>query len=209
MFLYTRGVTLRGSPRQVLPWVSQITEYVNSKTSLGVTAWNADFGHPIGTIVWNALVESQAALSAETSQLLGDEGYADLLEAASDLVAAPGEDGLARLVHGSPSEPPALGSVAMVTSAHAIVDRIGDTLAWSVDIAQHVESVTGSPISVWSSVYGQMGEMAFIGVNNDPAALDASDEAISTDDGYYERLHKSAGLWVEGSGHVARYTRIA
>jgi len=32
--------------------------------------------------------------------------------------------------------------------------------------------------------------------------------ATSADTGYFDRLAKSAGLWVDASGHVARYTRM-
>ena len=208
MFLYSRGLTLGGSPRQSLPWVAQITQYVNANSTLDLSAWNADFGQPIGTVVWNCMVESQAALADAAMSLAGQDGYLDLVEAAADLVLAPAEDQLASLDHGEITEPPAVGNVALVTEASAVVDRIGDTLAWSVDIAQHVESVTGNPVSVWSNLYGQMGRIAFISVVPDAAGMDAGQAATSADTGYFDRLAKSAGLWVEGSGHVARYTRI-
>ncbi len=208
MFLYSRGLTLGGSPRQALPWASQITDYVNANSALDVSLWNADFGQPVGTVVWNCMVESQAALAEAAMSLAGQDGYLDLVEAAADLVLAPAEDQLASLVHGEVTEPPALGSVALVTEATAVVDRIGDTLAWSVDIAQHVQSVTGNPVSVWSNLYGQMGRMAFISVVPDMATMDAGQVATNADTGYFDRLAKSAGLWVDASGHVARYTRV-
>jgi len=209
MFLFSRAITLSGSPRQALPWVAQMTEYVNANSSLDVSAWTADFGAPIGTVAWNAVIEDQATLAEASWGLAGQDGYLDLVESAADLVAAPGEDSLAGLVYGSPAEPPAVGSVGLVTTAHAVVDRIADTLAWSVEIAQYVEGVTGSAVSVWSSTYGQMGEVAFISVLPDMAALDANQAKTNGDAGYIERLGKSAGLWLDGSGHVARYTRIA
>jgi hypothetical protein len=209
MFLFSRAITLSGSPRQALPWVAQMTEYVNANSSLDVSAWTVDFGAPLGTVAWTAVIEDQATLAEAAWGLAGQDGYMDLIEAAADLVAAPGEDSLAGLVHGSPSEPPSVGSVALSTTAHAVVDRIADTLAWSVEIAEYVEGVTGSPVSVWSSTYGQMGQIAFISVLPDVAALDANQAKTNGDPGYLERLSKSAGLWLDGSGHVARYTRIA
>jgi hypothetical protein len=209
MFLYSRGLALGGSPRQSLPWAAQITEYVNANSALDVSLWNADFGQPIGTVVWNCMVESQAALHDAAMSLAGQDGYLDLVEAASDMVLAPAEDMLASLVSGEITEPPGVGSVALVTEATAVVDRIGDTLAWSVDMAQYVESVTGNAVSVWSNLYGQMGRMAFISVVPDMATMDAGQAATNADPGYFDRLAKSAGLWVDASGHVARYTRIA
>lgn len=209
MFLYSRALTLGGSPREAMPWVARITDQVNTGSALDVSAWTADFGHPVGTVVWNCLVESQSQFATAVAGLAGQDAYLDLVEAAAAMVTAPAQDSLARLVHGSPSEPPPVGSVAMVTEATAVVDRISDTLAWSVDIAQHVEGVTGTPVSVWSNVYGQMGRLAFISVSASMDDFDAGDAAVNADTGYFDRLAKSAGLWVEGSGHVARYTRVA
>ena len=209
MYLFSRVLTLTGSPRQSMPWVTKITEYVNANGSMDFTAWMADFGYPVGTVAWNALAESQAALAEGAMALAGQDGYLDLVEAAADMVAAPGEDALRELVHGSPSEPPALGSVAQVTTATVALDRAADAMAWSVEMAQHVEKVTGNPTSFWSSVYGQMGEVGWIGVVDDAAAADASRAAINGDAEYIERLKATADLFIPGSGHVARFTRIA
>jgi hypothetical protein len=208
MFLFSRALTLTGSPRRSWPWVAQMTEYVNANSSLGVAAWNTDFGHPVGTIVWNCLLEDQTQLAEASAALAGQDGYLDLIESAADLVAAPAQDSLASLVHGAPSEPPAVGSVALVTEATAVVDRIADTLAWSVEIAGHIEGVTGTPMSVWSRTYGQMGDIAFIAVHPDVASLEAAMTTNNGDAGYFDRLAKSEGLWLPGSGRTARYTRV-
>ena len=208
MLLFSRAVTLRGSPRQVLPWVQQVTDHVNTNSPLDVTAWNADFGQPIGTVVWNALVESQQALSEGTAALLGDESYHGVLEAAADMVVAPGEDTLRSLVHGTPSEPPAVGSVAAVTQATPVVDRMGDVLAWSVEIAEYVTQLTGVTMSVWTNSYGQMGGLTWIATVDSPAAGDEMTGKMQGDPGYFERLHGSAGLFVPGSGQQARFTRM-
>ena len=61
MFLYSRGLTLGGSPRQVTPLGAARSRSTSTPTApLDVSAWNADFGQPIGTVVWNCMVESQA-----------------------------------------------------------------------------------------------------------------------------------------------------
>ena len=208
MLLFSRAVTLRGSPRQVLPWVQQVTAHVNANSSLDVTAWNADFGQPIGTVVWNALVESQQALADGTSALLGDESYHEVLEAAADMVVAPGEDTLRNLVHGSPSEPPGVGSIAAVTQAAPVVDRMGDTLAWSVEMAEYVSQLTGVTMSVWVNSFGQMGGITWIATVDGPTAADAMQGKLQGDPGYFERLQASEGLFIPGSGEQARFTRM-
>ncbi len=210
MYLFSRGITLTGGPRKSLSWAAQITGYARANSSLDLMAWTADFGHPLGTVVWNALAEDQAGLAAAATELAAQEAFLDLIEAGSDLIAAPGEDGLVQLVHGSPSgEPPAIGSVATVTTATMEVSRVADAMAWSVDIAQHVEGISGNPVTVWSNVYGLMGQMSWIDVFSDLATLEKSTDAINADAGYLERLAATGELFLPGSGHVGRYTRFA
>jgi hypothetical protein len=209
MLLFSRAVTLRGSPRRVGAWVQEVTAHVRDTTSLEVSAWSADFGHPIGTTVWNALVDSRAALTQATAPLLADDRYLDILEKGQDLVAAPGQDALREILHGSLGEPPPVGSVANVTQATAVVDRMIDAVTWSIDMADHVEKVTDTPVSVSLNAYGQMGEITWIGVASDAAGADATDGKLRVDPGYAARMADTSALFLPGSGRVAMFTRVA
>ena len=95
-------LTLTGSPRRALPWAVEITQYVNDHGSIPATLWAGNFGYPLGTVIWSAAVESQAALEAATAPLLADPGYLDLLDAAADLITTPGYDVLPRSALRSP-----------------------------------------------------------------------------------------------------------
>jgi hypothetical protein len=208
MFLYSRAVALGGSPRRTMPWIQSVTDHVRGATPLDVTVWAAEFGHPIGSTVWNALVESQKELDEATSSLLADDGYLDLVDAGQEMLLAPAEDALRSLLHGAPADAPTLGSVASVTTATMAVDRVADALAWSVEMATHAEKTTGNPVTCWSSAFGQMGEVIWISVMDDLAAADASHSALNGDEGYISRLHDTGELFIPGSGHVARFRRI-
>jgi hypothetical protein len=209
MYLFSRILTTQGSPRQVLPWVTQITDHVNANSPLSVTAWLANFGAPLGTVGWSTIIESQSALVDGTAGLLADGAYLDLIEAGAPLVVGPGEDHLRQLVYGAPSEPPPLGAVAVTTTATAAVDRMGDAVAWSIEIAQHVESVIGSPIAVLLDSFGTMGQITWIGVTENMAASDAAAAKAAADAAYIGKLAASAGLFIPGSGHRTQLTRVA
>jgi hypothetical protein len=209
MLLFSRAVTMRGSPRRIGSWVQEITAYVRDNTSLEVSAWTANFGHPLGTTVWNALVESRAALTEASAPLLADDRYVDILEKGQDLVAAPGQDALRQIIHGSPGDPPPVGSVADVTQATAVVDRMVDAVGWAIDMADHVEQVTDTPVSVSLNAYGQMGEITWIGVAPDPAGADATEGKLRVDPGYAARIANTSELFLPGSGRVAMFTRVA
>ena len=209
MLLFSRVVTLTGSPRQAVPWAIGITEYVNANSDLDVSLWSANFGYPIGTVAWSAIVESQVALADGTAKLLVDDGYFDQLENGRDLVAQPGQDFLRELVHGQPGDPPPIGAVATITSATALVDRMADAVGWAVEIAQYVTTATDAPVSVLTNVYGQMGEITWIAVQPDLAAAEAVRLKLSGDMDYLGRMAATKELYVPASGHVADVTRIA
>ena len=192
-----------------MPWAVGITEYVNAHGSLPVTCWAGNFGYPIGTVVWSAMVESQVALAAGTSQLLADPGYLDMIESAVDLVTTPGHDVLRELLYGTPGDPPAVGSLVTVTTATAMVDRLADALGWAVEIGQHVESVIGSPVGVFTNVYGTMGGVAWLGVQPDAAASDAARAKLNADGDYLKHVAGSKDLFIPGSGHISQAVRIA
>ena len=209
MLLYSRIVTLTGSPRQIMPWATEITAYVNAHTDLHVSLWAADFGYPIGTMAWSARVESQAAFVGAIAPLLADDGYLDLLETAATLVSAPGEDSMRELVYGTPGEPPPLGAVARLTTATAEADRIGDAIGWAVEIAQYVAGVMESPVSVFTEMFGGMGRIVWIGSQANIVAAEAAAAKGAGDVGYLSRLAASKGLFIPGSGHVTQATRVA
>ena len=192
-----------------MPWAVGITGYVNAHSSLDVSCWLGNFGYPVGTVAWSALVESQAALTAGTAELLVDPGYFDLIESAADLVAGPGQDSLRELIYGTPAEPPAIGAVANVTTATAIVDSMADAVGWAVEMAHYVESVISTPVAVLTDVFGTMGTITWISSQPDAAATDAARGKLTSDGDYLKRVSGSKGLFIEGSGHVGQATRIA
>ena len=99
--------------------------------------------------------------------------------------------------------------MSSVTWGTATLSRMDEALAWSVGMAQHAESVTGNPVSVWVSAFGQMGEVTFFSVYDDVATAEAGQRALNSDAGYMERLHGSEGLWIPGTAKQGRFTRIA
>ncbi len=209
MLLFSRQVTLTGSPKRTLPWATEITAYVNSHSSLDVSLWASNFGYPLGTMAWTAMVESQSQLAAGTASLLADPGYLDLIDGAADLVTTPGEDQLAELIHGTPGEPGGIGSIAQVTTAAAIVDQMASAIGFAVDIAQHIEGVTGTPIFVLTNLFGGMGGVSWISVQPDMEAVDMARAKMQTDSSYLERVAKTKGLFIPGSGHVSQAVRVA
>ena len=209
MQLFSRTLTLNGSPRQVMPWATEITNHINSHSSIGVSCWSSLFGYPVGTLIWSARIESQAAFMAATADLVADGAYNDLIEQAASFSGAPAEDALRDVVYGTSAGTLPLGAVAMLTTGVAALDRMADAVAWSVDIAQHAERVGGNPVFVAIDVYGQMGRIAWLGTTADIAAADDVGAKLNADSAYLGRLAETKGLFIPGSGHRAQAVKIA
>ncbi len=209
MLLYSRQITLTGSPKKTVPWAMEITAYVNAHSDLDVSLWSSNFGYPLGSMAWTTMIESQAQLAAGSAALLADPGYLDLVDGAADLVSTPGEDRIGEVIYGTPSGPAAVGSVAQVTIATAVVDQMAAAIGFAVDIAQHIEKIAGSPIIVMSSLYGQMGGITWVGVQPDMEAADTARGKMRADSSYLDRVAKTKGLFIPGSGHVSQAVRVA
>ena len=209
MLLFSRVVTPVGSPRRAMAWAFGMTDYVNTHSDLNVTLWSGTFGYPVGTLAWSTIVESQVALAESTSTLLNDDGYFDLIEQAEGMVPTPPHDILRELVFGEPADPPPVGAVATITTATALVDRMADAVGWGVEIAQYVAESTAAPVSVLTNVFGQMGELAWIGVQPDLAAAESARTKLAGNAEYLARLAPTKDLFVPASGHTAQVTRLA
>ncbi len=209
MLLFSRVVTPSGSPRKVMPWVADITQYVNANSTLEVTCWAGTFGYPLGTVAWSCFLDSQATLATATNTLMGQSEYLDRLDAAAELVTTPGQDLLREVIHGSPSDPPPVGAVGNITTATALVDRLADAVGWGVELAQYLEGVTGTPVGVLTDVFGTLGGITWIAVAPDVAASEAARAKVIADPGYISRLAATKDLFIAGSGHSGQVTRIA
>ena len=208
MYVFSRLLTLKGSPRQSMAWATEMTAYVNAHSDLNVSLWATQFGHPVGTVVWTAQVDSHAALATATAGLIGDNGYYDLLEKAADLVNGPAQDAFRLVVHGEVGAPP-IGSFAGVISAVVAGGKQADAMAWGVETSKHAAAVTGIPVAFCSDLYGTFGQVTWIAIYPDLAMLDKAQDALGGDADYAKRLAKAGDLFVPGSGTTRLSTRIA
>ena len=103
---------------------------------------------------------------------------------------------------------PPVGSVAVITTAVIAAGKYGDGVGWGLDVAAHVTKVSGMPVGFYSDLYGTFGQVTWIGVAADSAAVDASNANFNVDPEYLAKLSASGGLFVEGSGHRSLATRL-
>ena len=116
---------------------------------------------------------------------------------------------LATPLHGDLGDPPPVGSMAVVTNAVVANGQHAEAVGWGIEVAQHVTSLTGMPIGLMMQEYGAFGQLAWIGIGADAAAVDASAAATNGDADYITMLSAAGNLFVPGSGQRSLVTRVA
>jgi hypothetical protein len=210
MQLFSRRVMLAGPPAELLEFSSHIRQWVSNKIDREIALWSATFGAPLGTMLYAMPVEGLGDMAQISDTLLGDPEYHAELAKGQHLQAAPAEDSLVEVLHGELGEErPPVGSVVVSTTATIATGKYEEAIAWCLDMAQHGEQVTGSPLMFGINRAGQFGNCGFIAVYADGAGADAANAALNADAEYMKKMGDLQGLFVEGSGHRMIGRRVA
>jgi hypothetical protein len=212
MHLFSRVGVVTGGPVETLEWAVNITARVNQAMDIEVSLWQGQFGNPLGTVAWSALVESRAQLAEETLKLAADQGYLDLVGQGQAFAGAiPFEDSLRTMVHmtAEPAEPPPLGAWAEITTAVPMAGKIAAAMAWGVEISDYHAAVTGSPVMFLADDYGTFGQVGWIAVHADAAAADAAAAAVMADADYAAKVDGAGDLFVPGQSNRSSTVRLA
>ncbi len=207
MKLFTRQLMTTGPA--AMGWATEIRAAASDRMGTEISLWAAGFGAPIGALAFTARVEGMADLVAKAGPLADDAGYQEILAKGAAVVAGPPSDSLATPLHGELGDPPPVGSYAVVTNATVANGRYAEAIGWGIDVAQHVTSLTGTPVGLMLQEFGPFGVLTWIGVSADAAAVDASMTATNGDAEYIAKLGAAGDLFVPGSGNRALVTRIA
>jgi hypothetical protein len=209
MQLFTRNVMMAGPPAETMGYAMDMREFAAQTTGREIGLWANVFGAPNGSMAYTVRVEGVADLGDATSQLMANPEYQQKLAAGQSMVGGPSMDTLVQPIHGEMGEMPPVGSFAVVTRASMANGKYADAVAWGVEIAQHVEQLSGVPVMFVSSVYGGFGDVGWIMSVADAAAVDAATAKINSDPDYLASVNGAGELFIPGSGHQSLTTRIA
>ena len=208
MYLFARTSTAK--PDRVLEALAFATEIgakVTSITGIEVRTWSAVYGAPINTISWTTRVDSQAAMGEAGEKLLADPGYLDSVAQASELFDGAPEDMLADIVamagNGGHS-----GEIASIVSAQVAGGKIAESMAWGVDMLNHVAGITGRDGLFTRSMYGPWASVGWISLANTMDEVDAATAAMASDPEYLTKVDSGSDLFLPGSGHQVLSRRI-
>lgn len=212
MLLFSRVGVVTGGPVETLEWAVNVTAKVNQAMDVEVGLWQGQFGYPLGTVAWTAVIESRAQLAEETLKVAADPGYLDLVgQGQAFNSGVPFEDALATVVHttAEPGDPPPVGAWAEITAAVPTAGNIVAAMAWGVEISDYHAAVTGSPVTFLADDYGTFGQVRWIAVHADAAAADAAPAAVMADAGYAAKVDGAGDLFLPGHSHRSSSVRLA
>jgi len=207
MQLFTRQVMTAGPDAGA--WATDTAAAATAKMGTEVALWAAGFGAPLGAMAFTTRVEGLADLTAKAAPLADDAEYQAQVAKGADIVVGPPQDSLATPLHGDLGDPPPVGSMAVVTNVVIANGQYAEAVGWGIEVAEHVTSLTGMPIGLMMQEYGTFGQLTWIGVGADAAAVDASAAATNGDAEYIKMLSAAGNLFVPGSGHRSLVTRVA
>lgn len=209
MQLFSRMIHMTGPPTEVAAHAEAIRAHVSTKTGTEIALWSGLFGAPLGTMVYTVRVDGVAGVLANRAALAGDAEYLALLARGSQWVTGPAMDSLRESLSGemAPTSPP-IGSVATVTTAVIADGRYTDAIGWGLEVASHVEGVTGMPVGLMMDMFGPFGQLVWIGVAADAAAADTANAKLNGDAAYVAKLGDAGKLFVAGMSHRQMAVRV-
>ncbi|NNE13102.1 MAG: hypothetical protein HKN41_12750 [Ilumatobacter sp.] len=209
MQLLTRTVHLTGPFGDASAYCVEVAELVSDKIQREVAVWAGSFGVPLGTYTFALRTTGLADVMTWLPGLEADPQYQAKTAEGAAMSAAPPEGQMSTVLHGQlGEEAPPVGSFAVVTQAVIANGMYEQALGWCVDIAQHVEKITGMPALFMADGYGPFGQVTWIQPAPDAAAVDAATEAVNNDPDYLAKLGEAGDLFVPASGQQALIMRI-
>lgn len=209
MQLFSRRVLLVGPPSETVPYATEMREFVSEAIGREVALWAANFGAPVGTMLYTMRVDGVADLADATSGLMENEEYQRRLADHAHLNGAPAEDSLGTPIFGELGDHPPVGSYAQVVSAVIANGMYAEGFAWGAEIAAYVAELTGVPEMFLAGQFGPFGNVTWIAVAPDAATVDRANATTNADAEYMKRLTEARDLFVPGSGQQALVSRIA
>jgi hypothetical protein len=178
--------------------VAEIRDVVSSATGQAGFAWAAVAGAPVGSFLLSTRLEGTAGLIELQMKLAESADYQKLAVDAGDLWAVPAETSFLQVVAaaGEPGEPQ---PVTTVTRSTISAGHLADALAWSNEVLEHVNKVTGLSGLLATSSAGSFFDVSWIFGAESGAAADEANNALMADPNYIGLIDKAGGLFVDGT----------
>ncbi len=201
MFIQSAELTPRPGKSGVLgPKVPELRDVLSAETGKDWWAWAAVTGRPFGTCYVSTRVDDFADLIGSQMKIGASSAFADLSSGMDGVLDRPADTFFVDVVAitGEPTPPKQFTTVTRAKASNA---DLAKAMAWSVEVMEHVTSVTGNGGTVGSSAAGEFFEVFWFSGVDTVEELDAGNQAINDDAGYAGMVAQAMadGLFIAGS----------
>ncbi len=206
MYLFARnGTAAPDRLFEATAFAIEIAAKASSIAGVEIAAWRTEYGGPLTGLGWTVVHESHAAAGAVGEKLLADAGYVEAVQAAAPLFTGPGEDILAQIV-ASGGNGGHRGEYSSIVMAQCAAGKIGQAMAYGVEMMNDVVRITGRDSIFTRSMYGPWASVAWFSLAASLDEVEAATAALSADPDHLGKLDAGGGLFLPGSGE-SRLTR--
>ena len=206
MYIFSRtATTAPGKEVAAMAFAVETAAKAASITGIPCSAYRANFGLPLGTILWSARHDSHAQLAEFEAKLAGDAGWATLTAKAPELFGPVWTDAFTEVVSTSMAAPAAVVSVTMATAANG---KIAEAMELGVAIQAAVAKATGLGTAFCADVYGAYGGVRWLIGAASMAEVDAGRAAMNADPTFQSLVAKAGDCYLAGSGQIGLITKI-
>lgn len=160
-------------------------------------AWSALAGTPYGSFAVSARFDSLKDYTEVLGKVQADAGFAEFSKRVGEALLVPAETRLNKVVVASPSYKPLpfTQSTTVVISA----GQLSSAMAWSAELLEFAEKVTGHGGVLVSAEAGRVGEIGFVFSAEDAEHWEALSAKLAADAGYIARMDQIDGMFEPGS----------
>jgi hypothetical protein len=207
MYIFNRmGTAAPGKLPEATAGAIAAAAMASEVSGVDVYAWAVRFGAPGGSFNWSARFETQSELHAATAKLAADAAYVEMSMALAANFAGPSQDGLGRLVAGTPAESPS--AFYAITTASMAAGKYAEAVAFGARMQEFVNAETGMPTAFLTATYGGFADVTWLTGADSMDDIDALAGFEATNARYHEMVQEAGGLFIDGSGQNGLIEKI-
>lgn len=179
MYLFIRSLrTSAANPATAVGWAAEMTQKVNTVTSLGMSAWMEIFSPRVGQFHWAAMTQDLQVLEDAAAKLAADPGYLSLAETGQQLAGSSLlEDNVWDMIQAEDTG--TMPDYGVVIQAASVPGSQLAAVEAAVEVAGMVKGITGVPVGVSMCLTGVFGRLQWTSFYDSLAAAEQARRALA------------------------------
>ena len=206
MYIYSRSaVAAPGKAPAAMAFAVEAAARITKITGIPVSVYRANFGAPLGSILWSTRYDSHQQMADAQAKWTADAAMTAFAATAVGLFQPTLTDGLTEIVSTSMAAPSAVVSATQATIANG---KIAEAMELGVAIQAAIAKATGLGAAFCADVYGNYGGVRWLVGAASMAEVDAGRTAMNADPTFQSLVAKAGDCYLAGSGQIGLITKV-